>query len=88
MIFANKRSNRKLSPHNLKRHMRAQAIAERLRLPCIYIADSGGVNLPLQLGCFADDGHFGTMFYNMCRMSSQGIKQYTLSTGGNTARQP
>jgi acetyl-CoA carboxylase carboxyltransferase component len=87
MIFANE--NRYAAgtyfPITLKKHMRAQAIAERLRLPCIYIADSGGINLPFQLGCFADDGHFGSMFYNMCRMSALGIKQYTLSTGGNTA---
>lgn len=87
MIFANE--NRLAAgsyfPITLKKHMRAQAIAERLELPCIYFADSGGVNLPLQLGCFADDGHFGTMFYNMCRMSAKGIRQYTLSTGGNTA---
>jgi acetyl-CoA carboxylase carboxyltransferase component len=72
-------------PITLKKHMRAQTIAEQCGLPCVYIADSGGVNLPLQVGCFADDGHFGTMFYNMCRMSAKGIKQYTLSTGGNTA---
>jgi 3-methylcrotonyl-CoA carboxylase beta subunit len=72
-------------PITLKKHIRAQAIAEQCGLPCIYIADSGGINLPLQIGCFADDGHFGTMFYNMCRMSAKGIKQYTLSTGGNTA---
>jgi 3-methylcrotonyl-CoA carboxylase beta subunit len=87
MIFANE--NRYAAgtyfPITLKKHMRAQAIAERCELPCVYIADSGGINLPLQLGCFADDGHFGTMFYNMCRMSARGIKQYTLSTGGNTA---
>ncbi|SPF31395.1 Propionyl-CoA carboxylase [Syntrophobacter sp. SbD1] len=87
MIFANE--NRLAAgsyfPITLKKHMRAQAIAERLKLPCIYIADSGGVNLPMQLGCFADDGHFGAMFYNMCRMSAKGIRQYTLSTGGNTA---
>ena len=87
MIFANE--NRFAAgtyfPITLKKHMRAQAIAEQCGIPCIYIADSGGINLPLQLGCFADDGHFGTMFYNMCRMSSRGIKQYTLSTGGNTA---
>jgi acetyl-CoA carboxylase carboxyltransferase component len=87
MIFANE--NRFAAgtyfPITLKKHMRAQAIAEQCGLPCIYIADSGGINLPLQLGCFADDGHFGTMFYNMCRMSAKGIKQYTLSTGGNTA---
>ena len=72
-------------PITLKKHMRAQEIAEQCGLPCIYIADSGGINLPLQVGCFADDGHFGSMFYNMCRMSAKGIKQYTLSTGGNTA---
>jgi acetyl-CoA carboxylase carboxyltransferase component len=87
MIFANE--NRYAAgtyfPITLKKHMRAQAIAERCELPCVYIADSGGINLPLQLGCFADDGHFGTMFYNICRMSAKGIKQYTLSTGGNTA---
>ena len=87
MIFANE--NRYAAgtyfPITLKKHMRAQAIAEDCGLPCIYIADSGGINLPLQVGCFADDGHFGSMFYNMCRMSAKGIKQYTLSTGGNTA---
>lgn len=87
MIFANE--NRYAAgtyfPITLKKHLRAQAIAERCALPCIYIADSGGINLPLQLGCFADDGQFGSMFYNMCRMSAQGIRQYTLSTGGNTA---
>ena len=87
MIFANE--NRYAAgtyfPITLKKHMRAQAIAEQCGLPCIYVADSGGINLPLQAGCFADDGHFGTMFYNMCRMSAKGIKQYTLSTGGNTA---
>ncbi|MCX5827275.1 MAG: propionyl-CoA carboxylase [Deltaproteobacteria bacterium] len=87
MIFANE--NRYAAgtyfPITLKKHMRAQAIAEASRLPCIYIADSGGINLPLQIGCFADDGHFGSMFYNMCRMSAMGIKQFTLSTGGNTA---
>ena len=87
MIFSNE--NRFAAgtyfPITLKKHMRAQAIAEQCGLPCIYIADSGGINLPLQLGCFADDGHFGTMFYNMCRMSANGIRQYTLSTGGTTA---
>ena len=87
MIFANE--NRYAAgtyfPITLKKHMRAQAVAEQCGLPCIYIADSGGINLPLQVGCFADDGHFGTMFYNMCRMSAKGIRQYTLSTGGNTA---
>ena len=87
MIFSNENrySAGTYFPITLKKHMRAQAIAEQCGLPCIYLADSGGINLPLQVGCFADDGHFGTMFYNMCRMSAKGIKQYTLSTGGNTA---
>ena len=87
MIFTNE--NRYAAgtyfPITLKKHLRAQAIAEQCGLPCIYIADSGGINLPFQVGCFVDQGHFGTMFYNMCRMSAKGIKQYTLSTGGNTA---
>jgi acetyl-CoA carboxylase carboxyltransferase component len=87
MIFANESRYAAGSyfPITLKKHMRAQAIAEQCGLPCIYIADSGGINLPFQVGGFADDGHFGSMFYNMCRMSAKGIKQYTLSTGGNTA---
>ena len=87
MIFSNENrySAGTYFPITLKKHMRAQAIAEQCGLPCIYLADSGGINLPLQVGCFADDGHFGTMFYNMCRMSAKGIKQFTLSTGGNTA---
>jgi acetyl-CoA carboxylase carboxyltransferase component len=87
MIFANE--NRYAAgtyfPITLKKHMRAQKIAEMCEIPCIYIADSGGVYLPLQIGSFADEGQFGNMFYNMCRMSAKGIKQYTLSTGGNTA---
>jgi acetyl-CoA carboxylase carboxyltransferase component len=87
MIFANE--NRLAAgtyfPITLKKHLRAQAIAAECRLPCLYLADSGGINLPMQLGAFADEGQFGHMFYNMCRMSAQGIKQYTLSTGGNTA---
>jgi len=87
MIFANE--NRYAAgtyfPITLKKHMRAQEIAEMCEIPCIYIADSGGIYLPLQIGSFADSNHFGKMFYNMCRMSAKGIKQYTLSTGGNTA---
>ncbi len=72
-------------PITLKKHMRAQRIAEECGLTCVYIADSGGIFLPMQEGCFADEGMFGSMFYNMCNMSAKGIKQYTLSTGGNTA---
>lgn len=72
-------------PITLKKHIRAQAIAEKCGLNCVYIADSGGAYLPMQADVFPDDGHFGSMFYNMARMSSMGLKQITLSTGGNTA---
>jgi 3-methylcrotonyl-CoA carboxylase beta subunit len=72
-------------PITLKKHLRAQAIAEKCGLNCVYIADSGGAYLPMQADVFPDDGHFGSMFYNMARMSSMGLKQITLSTGGNTA---
>jgi 3-methylcrotonyl-CoA carboxylase beta subunit len=72
-------------PITLKKHMRAQAIAERCGLNCVYIADSGGAYLPMQADVFPDDQHFGSMFYNMARMSAKGLKQITLSTGGNTA---
>ncbi|MEX1298410.1 MAG: carboxyl transferase domain-containing protein [Desulfotignum sp.] len=72
-------------PITLKKHMRAQAIAERCGLNCVYIADSGGVFLPMQADVFPDDQHFGSIFYNMARMSAMGLRQVTLSTGGNTA---
>lgn len=72
-------------PITLKKHMRAQAIAERCGLNCVYIADSGGAYLPLQADVFPDDQHFGSIFYNMARLSAMGLKQITLSTGGNTA---
>lgn len=87
MIFLNeaRMSAGTYFPITLKKHMRAQRIANDCRLPCVYIADSGGIFLPLQAGCFADEGMFGSMFYNMCNMSARGIKQYTMSTGGNTA---
>lgn len=72
-------------PITLKKHMRAQAMAEQCGLHCVYIADSGGAFLPMQAEVFPDDQHFGSMFYNMARMSAKGLKQITLSTGGNTA---
>jgi 3-methylcrotonyl-CoA carboxylase beta subunit len=72
-------------PITLKKHLRAQAIAERCGLNCVYIADSGGAYLPMQADVFPDDQHFGSMFYNMARMSAMGLRQITLSTGGNTA---
>ncbi|MDY0376304.1 MAG: carboxyl transferase domain-containing protein [Desulfobacterium sp.] len=72
-------------PITLKKHMRAQAIADTCGLNCVYIADSGGAFLPMQIDVFPDDQHFGSLFYNMARMSAKGLKQITLSTGGNTA---
>lgn len=87
MIFANE--NRMTAgtyyPITVKKHLRAQRIAEECGLTCIYIADSAGAFLPLQKEIFADENMFGAIFYNMTRMSAKGIKQYTLSTGGNTA---
>ena len=87
MIFANDSRVKAGTyfPITLKKHMRAQAIAEQCGLNCVYIADSGGAFLPMQADVFPDDGHFGSMFYNMARMSAMGLKQITLSTGGNTA---
>jgi 3-methylcrotonyl-CoA carboxylase beta subunit len=87
MIFANDSRVKAGTyfPITLKKHMRAQAIAERCGLNCVYIADSGGAYLPMQADVFPDDQHFGSMFYNMARMSAMGLKQITLSTGGNTA---
>jgi 3-methylcrotonyl-CoA carboxylase beta subunit len=72
-------------PITLKKHLRAQTIAEQCGMNCVYIADSGGAYLPMQADVFPDEQHFGAMFYNMARMSSMGLKQITLSTGGNTA---
>ncbi|MBU2488916.1 MAG: propionyl-CoA carboxylase [Proteobacteria bacterium] len=72
-------------PITVKKHLRAQAIAERCGLNCVYIADSGGAFLPMQADVFPGEDHFGAMFYNMARMSAMGLKQITLSTGGNTA---
>ncbi len=72
-------------PITLKKHLRAQAIAEQCGINCVYIADSGGAFLPMQAEVFPDDQQFGSMFFNMARMSANGLKQITLSTGGNTA---
>jgi 3-methylcrotonyl-CoA carboxylase beta subunit len=87
MIFANDSRVKAGTyfPITLKKHMRAQAIAEQCGLNCVYVADSGGAFLPMQAEVFPDDQHFGSMFYNMARMSAMGLKQITLSTGGNTA---
>ena len=87
MIFANDSRVKAGTyfPITLKKHMRAQAMAERCGLNCVYIADSGGAYLPMQAEVFPDDQQFGSMFYNMARMSAKGLKQITMSTGGNTA---
>ncbi len=72
-------------PITCKKHLRAQDIANQCGLPCIYIGDSAGGFLPMQDRVFPGQGQFGRFFYNMSRMSAKGLKQYTLSTGGNTA---
>ena len=72
-------------PISCKKHLRAQEIAEKCGLNFVYIADSAGAYLPLQVGIFPGRNQFGHFFYNMTRMSARGLKQYTLSTGGNTA---
>jgi 3-methylcrotonyl-CoA carboxylase beta subunit len=62
-------------PITVKKHLRAQEIAEQNRLPCIYLVDSGGANLPRQAEVFPDRDHFGRIFFNQARMSAQGIAQ-------------
>ncbi|MAQ55625.1 MAG: methylcrotonoyl-CoA carboxylase, partial [Rhodospirillales bacterium] len=60
-------------PITVKKHLRAQEIAKENNLPCIYLVDSGGANLPQQAGIFPDKDHFGRIFYNQANMSSEGI---------------
>ncbi len=62
-------------PITVKKHLRAQEIAEECRLPCLYLVDSGGANLPNQDEVFPDRDHFGRIFYNQARMSAKGIAQ-------------
>lgn len=62
-------------PITVKKHLRAQEVAMENRLPCIYLVDSGGANLPRQADVFPDRDHFGRIFYNQARMSSLGISQ-------------
>src|SRR5213078_4894950 len=68
-----------------KKHLRAQEIAEQNHLPCIYLVDSGGAFLPLQADVFPDREHFGRIFYNEARMSSQRIPQISAVMGSCTA---
>lgn len=72
-------------PISVKKHLRAQKIAEDCRLPCIYLVDSGGANLPNQDEVFPDERHFGRIFYNQARMSAAGIPQLSLVMGSCTA---
>src|SRR5437868_3258316 len=72
-------------PLTVKKHLRAQEIAEANRLPCIYLVDSGGAFLPLQAEVFPDKEHFGRIFYNQARMSAQGIAQIAVVMGSCTA---
>jgi 3-methylcrotonyl-CoA carboxylase beta subunit len=68
-----------------KKHLRAQEIAEQNRLPCIYMVDSGGVNLPYQANIFPDRDNFGRIFFNQARMSGKGIPQIAVVMGSCTA---
>ena len=72
-------------PLTVKKHLRAQEIAEQNRLPCIYLVDSGGANLPNQDEVFPDRDHFGRIFYNQANMSAQGIGQIAVVMGSCTA---
>ncbi|HSL66025.1 MAG TPA: carboxyl transferase domain-containing protein, partial [Gaiellaceae bacterium] len=72
-------------PLTVKKHLRAQEVAEQNRLPCLYLVDSGGAFLPLQAEVFPDREHFGRIFYNQARMSAQGIPQVAVVMGSCTA---
>ncbi|MGV6812586.1 MAG: carboxyl transferase domain-containing protein [Brevirhabdus sp.] len=72
-------------PMTVKKHLRAQEIAEECHLPCIYLVDSGGANLPNQDEVFPDRDHFGRIFYNQARMSAKGIPQIAVVMGSCTA---
>ncbi|KAF3933662.1 hypothetical protein ABW20_dc0106139 [Dactylellina cionopaga] len=72
-------------PITVKKHLRAQTIAQENRLPCIYLVDSGGANLPHQKDVFPDKDHFGRIFYNQARMSSLGVPQLAVVMGPCTA---
>ncbi len=72
-------------PLTVKKHLRAQEIAQQNRLPCIYLVDSGGANLPNQDEVFPDRDHFGRIFYNQATMSSLGIPQVAVVMGSCTA---
>jgi len=72
-------------PLTVKKHLRAQEIAEENRLPCVYLVDSGGANLPHQAEVFPDRDHFGRIFFNQANMSAKGIAQIACVMGSCTA---
>src|SRR5512134_3006850 len=72
-------------PLTVKKHLRAQEIAQQNNLPCIYLVDSGGANLPTQFEVFPDRDHFGRIFFNQAIMSAQGIPQIAAVMGSCTA---
>ncbi len=72
-------------PMTIKKHVRAQEIALKNKLPCVYLVDSGGVFLPHQKEVFPDKGHFGSIFYNQARLSALGISQIAVVMGSCTA---
>ena len=72
-------------PMTVKKHLRAQEIAQQNNLPCIYLVDSGGANLPNQDDVFPDREHFGRIFYNQANLSAQGIAQIAVVMGSCTA---
>lgn len=72
-------------PITVKKHLRAQEIAAKNNLPCVYLVDSGGANLPNQADVFPDKEHFGRIFYNQANMSAKGIPQVAVVMGSCTA---
>ncbi|WP_411287215.1 carboxyl transferase domain-containing protein, partial [Phenylobacterium sp.] len=72
-------------PMTVKKHLRAQEIALQNRLPCVYLVDSGGANLPHQAEVFPDRDHFGRIFFNQARMSAERIPQIASVMGSCTA---
>jgi 3-methylcrotonyl-CoA carboxylase beta subunit len=72
-------------PMTVKKHLRAQEVAQQNNLPCIYLVDSGGANLPNQDEVFPDRDHFGRIFFNQANMSAQGIAQIAVVMGSCTA---
>ncbi|WP_428482108.1 carboxyl transferase domain-containing protein [Pyruvatibacter mobilis] len=72
-------------PVTVKKHLRAQEVARENRLPCIYLVDSGGANLPNQADIFPDREHFGRIFFNQATMSAEGIAQIAVVMGSCTA---